>query len=706
VLLCGTSAGEIVTFALPPGLVNSAALGGGTTAGVGGAAAAAGGGNLAPVFKSTFTAVSNGVHSITVPRQPTGDGSLVCFIGGGDGSIRCFVGMPQGGSNSGPGPGAGAGPYAHGPTQFSEQGARTLMLQRSQYTAPGMGIASVGSLHWQCTGEAHTLGRVTSLSLSPSHTWFLAGTATGGLYQVSFGLPLHRGLPPTYMRAASVNGGPAPSVRQIEVSHTGAVLAARFVSGASDAMVTVSADNSARVWNLNTFDSSWVHYPIGPAGVVPTCLWTDRPSVPATAAASSAGAQGIAYPSGTIASTAPAHMGARMDGTGTRLQGNPQLVIPEPMTARRKGGVHSSFPETASSVLASGRGAAGPAALAAASALAMKPASCMPCQLYLGFSDGTLRCYDAVNPTTIDGRDSQESWRVTAHKGPVTAVAGNRAIIVTGGADGRVCVWSRRGRDLLLQFSEHTKPVVTVATDATSLENVYSVGQDRLLNTYNLRAERRVKSHTLPAEQQFGSATTTAMTCLTQNLDPRSESELFVGTTDGRIFCYDPDIPNMAIGVVDVAAMVPDYGGVLAQAARGGAANFAGGTSNLPRGLMRPELRLNAVRCSPSGKYIAVVTQDGHIHVLLLGPSGTRAGAAHSALNNAAAGAANMPGGYGMGGGMVAGSVSSRIADMKLVASHRGFSPYLDCTWSPDERQIITAAQDACVSVWNWFGAE
>jgi len=41
---------------------------------------------------------------------------------------------------------------------------------------------------------------------------------------------------------------------------------------------------------------------------------------------------------------------------------------------------------------------------------------------------------------------------------------------------------------------------------------------------------------------------------------------------------------------------------------------------------------------------------------------------------------------------------------MRLRASFRGFSPFLAVCWSHDQRQLAVAAQDACISVFNYYG--
>ena len=152
-----------------------------------------------------------------------------------------------------------------------------------------------------------------------------------------------------------------------------------------------------------------------------------------------------------------------------------------------------------------------------------------------------------------------------AHRGAVSCVTGNRAIIVTGGPDGRVTVWSRRSHDLLISFNDHTKPVVAVVLDCVNPEILYSVGQDRIVNTYSLRAARRLRLHSMPQPD----AVACNFTAMVQLTAPTSERELVCATSDGRVFIYDPAVPDSIVGSVDVLALL---------VARGRAAQASGVT--------------------------------------------------------------------------------------------------------------------------------
>jgi WD40 repeat protein len=323
----------------------------------------------------------------------------------------------------------------------------------------------------------------------------------------------------------------------------------------------------------------------------------------------------------------------------------------------------------------------------------------LPAELFVGFTDGGLRCYVVRGAgeeagSAAGGRAPSEAWRANAHRGPVTAISGNRAVVVTGGADGRVNVWSRASHELLLSFSDHTRGVVGVAVDPRSPEVVYSAGADRTLVMYNLRAERRVRSFSLPAVD----TPACTVTALAQLAHGASERELLAGTSDGRIFVFDPDVADTHAGAVDVLVLLAEY------RVRLGA---AGGAVALPAakpGQARPELRICALAASPSGRYLAVGTACGRLFVLeipaLCGGAGVGAGVAAPPARRGPVNA----GTYTDLSGTVRSALVSQVAVMRLLAVFYGRAGYADVRWTPDERQIVGVSDDACLSVFNFYG--
>lgn len=81
----------------------------------------------------------------------------------------------------------------------------------------------------------------------------------------------------------------------------------------------------------------------------------------------------------------------------------------------------------------------------------------------------------------------------------MNSVEGTELCLVSGGNDNKVCVWSRRSHQLMLQFTEHIKPVVAVLPDAVNPHLLHSAGADRCVFTYDLKKEKRVVGHQVRA---------------------------------------------------------------------------------------------------------------------------------------------------------------------------------------------------------------
>jgi len=278
-------------------------------------------------------------------------------------------------------------------------------------------------------------------------------------------------------------------------------------------------------------------------------------------------------------------------------------------------------------------------------------------------------------------------------------MTGNRAVVVTGGPDGRVNVWARRSHDLLLSFNDHAKPLVAVRIDCANPEVLYSVGQDRAVNTYSLRAERRLRVHAMPQAE----ASACSFVGLAQLTAGESERELLAAASDGRIFLYDPAVPEVCVGCVDVLALLVQR--AKAHAAPG-AAPVQGETPEalVPRlrpGQTRADLRIAGIATSPSGRFVAVATQCGRLVVLALPPPGSGAGA------GAGAGAVPRLPTFVDHAGKPRTAITSPAAAMGIAAFHYGgrATCYTDVQWAPDERQLVLTSVDACISVVNVSGA-
>jgi hypothetical protein len=552
---------------------------------------------------------------------------------------------------------------------------------------------------WACSAEARLPARIVSIALAASGAWLLVGTAAGGMYRVAWGQPQQQPQQQQPQQQQQRQGGAVvplacgamlpPSGRPLtayadllELSHTGALHALAFNSNAraaGDAMVTAGGDGTLRLWDLNDYKVTWSLH--GGAGAPsPACLWVD----------------------------------AVGEGEGGGGGGN---------GGGNGGGGASSAPG-------------------------------LPCELYVGYSDGTLRAYrvrgrgeevlvGASAPAgsrsssgSSSSGSSSELWRANAHRGGVSCIAGSRACLVTGGGDARVCVWSRRNHDLLLTFNDHGtgggRPIVGVAIDPRSPEVVYSAGGDGGLATYNLRAERRVKAHALPAAE----AHACALTAFAQLHHASSEHELLAGTSDGRVFVFDPDVAGGHCGAVDVLALLGEArgrcarevaagmgaggggGGGLAAAGAASAPAAAAAQARFPLpspkpGQARPELRISALAVSPTSRYLAVGTACGRLIVLgipaYIGSGGTGGGGG----SGGGGGGGGVPrrgpinaGVYSDLGGAQRPALVSQAAVMRALSCFLGGAHYAGVRWAPDERQVVGVCSDSTVQVFNFFADE
>jgi cilia- and flagella-associated protein 52 len=187
-----------------------------------------------------------------------------------------------------------------------------------------------------------------------------------------------------------------------------------------------------------------------------------------------------------------------------------------------------------------------------------------------GWQDGTIRCHDIQ---TLN----RQIWQIpNAHRGGVTCVAvhctGSLQYMVSGGADGVVRIWRLSNRELVTQFSEHSKTVTRVLVDVLKPHLVHSASLDMSVLTYDLKTQRRTVSHLV---QRGG------FQDMTQRVD--SEQELITCDNMGRLLHWDCDVR-------DPVAVVQDPSG----------------------------LPLSCCVVSPSSQYIAFAGQDATLKVLTI----------------------------------------------------------------------------------------
>ncbi len=185
-----------------------------------------------------------------------------------------------------------------------------------------------------------------------------------------------------------------------------------------------------------------------------------------------------------------------------------------------------------------------------------------------GWADGFVRCHDSQ---TLN----RQLWYIaTAHRGGCTSIAtyidDKLQYVVTGGADGAVRVWRLSNRELVTQYTEHTKCVARVLVDHTKPNIVHSVSIDCSVLSYDLKSARRIISHLV---------TTGSLCDMTQRRD--SEKELITCDNQGRLLHWDIDVRDPVVAVQD-----PTKGA------------------------------LKCVSISPSGRYLAFAGDDCLLKVL------------------------------------------------------------------------------------------
>ena len=523
-------------------------------------------------------------------------------------------------------------------------GVHALLISKTSIDASGRAALYVGGgdgtlrcfvgrdADWVCTAEARVPARVVSLSLAASGTWLLVGTATGHIYRVAWATSTSSS---TQTQKPSL---PPPSPTPISLLHGAIAPRGTTLSAYAD---VIEAGHTGPV-------AAAAFHPRMPTALVTVGtdasirLWdlNDYRSAWAMHAAA-------AGPHATAVWVAECGAGSNTSNHG-------------------------------------GDGK---------SPLASKG---IPCDIFAGFSDGSLRAFfirggGVESGAGPGGRAPSEVWRVTAHRGGVTSVTGNRAVVMTGGGDGRVCVWSRETHALLLSFSEHTRGVIGVLVDNASPEIVYSAGSDRIVATYNLRAERRIRTHALPAADS-SACTFTAFAQLP--IAPGSERELLAATSDGRIFLFDPQVPDVHAGAVDVLALLSNYRAEIVQSGDDASSSLFALPALKP-GQARPELKITSIAAAPSARFLALGTACGRLVILSLPAMGAAPPGAFRGPVNA--------GTFVATSGHVRAALVSQASVMKVIAVFHGRASYSTVAWAPDERQVIATSDDACVAVFNWF---
>jgi len=117
-----------------------------------------------------------------------------------------------------------------------------------------------------------------------------------------------------------------------------------------------------------------------------------------------------------------------------------------------------------------------------------------------GWSDGFLRAF-------VMEEGKGQIWEIAnAHRGSITTVHADANYILTGGAEGAVRVWSRAQRQMLLQFNDQKKDIVSVFPDYKLANMIHSCSVDRSVCTYDLKHEKRINWRQTANGQNCGMA--------------------------------------------------------------------------------------------------------------------------------------------------------------------------------------------------------
>ena len=281
-----------------------------------------------------------------------------------------------------------------------------------------------------------------------------------------------------------------------------------------------------------------------------------------------------------------------------------------------------------------------------------------PRRLVSGWTNGQVMVHD------LQGR---ELWQMAAaHRGGVTALAVSDLYILSGGADGTLRVWNPATREAVTQFVEHKGAVSAVVVDVERKHLVHSCGADKSVVTVDLKQNRRGLCHS--ARPDEGKLTHMVQSELGEQARPAPR-------TRGGVWVLVPHTPRPA---ARSPRSPPSDAQELLTADNSGSVKWWDDCEAEPVSMIvtwpasnpEAEKRINCVDLSPpaaaelGGKqFLLVSTAAGHVQVWE--------------------------------------TEETRLVSVGDAHSHEVSA----AVWSPDGRQIISTGLDACICVWNFFGA-
>ena len=191
-------------------------------------------------------------------------------------------------------------------------------------------------------------------------------------------------------------------------------------------------------------------------------------------------------------------------------------------------------------------------------------------EIVSGWEDGKISCYDIELENQL--------WYVNqAHKLGTQSLAvcddmeERLQYMVSGGGDGAVRIWRLSNRELINQYSEHSKSISKVLIDNKHSHLVHSASLDCTVLSYNLKISKRQICHVIKGGN---------ITDMTQRWD--SENELITCDTNGRLLHWDIDVREPVLAIKDAGHL--------------------------------PNLRTCAI--SPTGNYLAFAGDDSMLKIL------------------------------------------------------------------------------------------
>jgi len=171
-------------------------------------------------------------------------------------------------------------------------------------------------------------------------------------------------------------------------------------------------------------------------------------------------------------------------------------------------------------------------------------------EILCGFDDGSIICYHS----NANQMQMAMAWKISnAHRGKVNCikVLSQRGMVLSGGDDGLLNIWSMSSKQLISQFHIQIEGVLDILCDPKYAEFLHLRGSNGQVATFSLRREgiiirRMVKDN----KHRFGK-----LTCLVQS--SHGEFEVLTTTTNGWVLCWDQELAQM-MEAVDVKRILKD----------------------------------------------------------------------------------------------------------------------------------------------------